>query len=756
MFKIVKKRYFIPSILSVFLLIGVSFKDDFFEISKQIEIFTTLFKTINQNYVDDTNPAELMDKAIKSMLADLDPYTNYFNEQDVIKFKINNTGEYTGIGAMITRKEDKLIIKEPYKGFPADKAGLKAGDEITQIGDVLLVDFKDDASQLMKGAKGTKININYLRQGKPMSTQLILDEVAVKAVPFYGMVDDKTGYIVLSQFNQKASYETKEALEKLKDDGATQIVLDLRGNPGGLLNEAVNICNLFVPKNEIIVTTKSKNSKYNNTYKTNKTKHFKQLQNNLEHNFAVREGLIEELKQLIDSGDSSIGDMFKKANDIRDRWKNAGAIPRDKYNILWNNYHFHMERFYDVIHLDKEARDLDLKNNLEQKQQIITKATALLNEEDVMKAFRELQLLHRVWKEEIGPVDREHREVIWNEFSEITKKMHDKREALYALARGKETENLALKNEIIVQIEALGTEKIDSHNGWQGQIKKLEILREAFFKAGKVPAEVTEETWAKFKNAVRAFNVHKNVFYKDIKHEQNDNLAKKIALVEKAKSLQESNDFNATTPIMKQIQDDWKKIGHVPRKYSDSIWNDFKLACNAYFDRMHEARNSENSEEVEAFEKKKAFLDELKDFTLVGEHKADLDAIKAHIATWKTFGKVPFNRRHIEGKFNKILDALFEKLSMSKKDTEMMRFSNRIEQLSENDNKRALEQEQFFIRKKIDEVQSEIFQLENNIQFISSSSKGENPFIKEVQKSIERHKDDLKLWKEKLQQIKDK
>lgn len=270
MFKLVKKRYFIPSILSVFLLIGVSFKDDFFEISKQIEIFTTLFKTINQNYVDDTNPAELMDKAIKSMLADLDPYTNYFNEQDVIKFKINNTGEYTGIGAMITRKEDRLIIKEPYKGFPADKAGLKAGDEITQIGDVLLADFKDDASQLMKGAKGTKIKINYLRQGKPMSTQLILDEVAVKAVPFYGMVDDKTGYIVLSQFNQKASYETKEALEKLKDDGATQIVLDLRGNPGGLLNEAVNICNLFVPKDEIIVTTKSKNSKYNNTYKTNK------------------------------------------------------------------------------------------------------------------------------------------------------------------------------------------------------------------------------------------------------------------------------------------------------------------------------------------------------------------------------------------------------------------------------------------------------------------------------------------------------
>ncbi len=266
--KKIKKRYFITFILSVFLFIGVSFKDDFFEISKQIEIFTTLYKTVNQNYVEETNPAELMDKAIKSMLADLDPYTNYFNEQDVIKFKINNTGEYTGIGALITRKEDKLIIKEPYKGYPADKAGLKAGDEITQIGDVKLADFKDDASQLMKGAKNTKIDIKYLRQGKPMTTQLILDEVDVKAVPFYGKIDDKTGYIVLSQFNAKASSETKEALEKLKEQGATQIVLDLRGNPGGLLNEAVNICGLFVPKGETIVTTKSKNSKYNNTNKT--------------------------------------------------------------------------------------------------------------------------------------------------------------------------------------------------------------------------------------------------------------------------------------------------------------------------------------------------------------------------------------------------------------------------------------------------------------------------------------------------------
>ncbi len=268
MFKKFKKRYIIPVVLSGFLVVGSSFREDFFEIAKQIEIFTNLFKTVNMNYVDETNPGEMMDKAIKSMLADLDPYTNYFNEGDVVKFKINNTGEYTGIGAMITRKEGKIIIKEPYKDYAADKAGLKAGDEIFQIGDVNLKDYKEDASALMRGAKNAKVEVKFNRQGKTQTATIVLDEVDVKAVPFYGKADDKTGYIVLSQFNRKASFETQAALLELKTQGAERIILDLRGNPGGLLNEAVNICNLFVPKGEVIVTTKSKIDKHNQSYKT--------------------------------------------------------------------------------------------------------------------------------------------------------------------------------------------------------------------------------------------------------------------------------------------------------------------------------------------------------------------------------------------------------------------------------------------------------------------------------------------------------
>ncbi|HTG65612.1 MAG TPA: S41 family peptidase [Flavobacterium sp.] len=263
-----KKKYIIPIVASAFLFIGSGFKDDFFEIAKQLEIFTTLFKELNTNYVDATNPGELMDSAIKGMLASLDPYTVYFNEQDVLKFKINNTGEYTGIGALITQKSGKLILREVYKNFPADKAGFKPGDEIIQIGDVVLADFKDDASQLLRGAKNTKIAIRYIRQGKTNTTEIVLDEVEIKSVPFFAKIDDKTGYIVLSRFNKKAANETKEALLELKKQGAERIVLDLRNNPGGLLNEAINICNLFVPKNEVIVTTKSINEKHNNIYKT--------------------------------------------------------------------------------------------------------------------------------------------------------------------------------------------------------------------------------------------------------------------------------------------------------------------------------------------------------------------------------------------------------------------------------------------------------------------------------------------------------
>ena len=499
---------------------------------------------------------------------------------------------------------------------------------------------------------------------------------------------------------------------------------------------------------------KTQFDEYYNLYKDRKNAHFKSLQTNLKSNLEVRLAIVEEMRELINPQED-IKDTLKHFNELRERWKNAGSIPKDKYNHVWNNYHFHVENFYDYLHLDREARDLDFKHNLEQKQKIILRVDELLQEDDIQKAFRELQDLHRMWKEDIGPVGKEHREEIWNLFSELTKRMHDKRELLFEKQHAIELENLERKKQIIADIEALATVKVNSHSQWVVQIGKVEALRTAFFNAGKVPAELNENTWSSFKNTVRDFNSFKNSFYKEIKKDQNDNLNKKNALVAQAQALQDSDDFETTTNTMKRIQDEWKQIGHVPRKSSDKVWGEFKTACNHYFDRLKELKNESNAQEMAAFEAKKDYLESLRDFELVGSHKEDLDAIKLHIANWKELGRVPHARRHIEGKFNKILDALFDKLSLSKKDTDMMRFSTRIDQLAENNDTRKLENEKIFIMRKIDEVQNEIFQLENNIQFFTNTknAKKENSIVLEVRKNIAIHKESLDVWKEKLAQL---
>lgn len=266
--KLLKKRIVIPFFALVIFLTGTAFQNDFFEIAKQIEIFTTLYKEVNMNYVDDTNPAELMDTAIKSMLNDLDPYTQFYNEQDVEAEKIRRTGDYTGIGANVRTMKDKLVIIEPYKDYPADKAGLKAGDEIIKIGNTVIANYKEDAGDLLKGSSGTKVDVTYLRQGKEHTASITRSEVEIDAVPHFSMVDDKTGYIVLDKFNNKASSQTGYAVKDLKAQGAERIILDLRGNPGGLLLEAVKIVNLFVPKGQLVVSTKSKVKKFNRSYYT--------------------------------------------------------------------------------------------------------------------------------------------------------------------------------------------------------------------------------------------------------------------------------------------------------------------------------------------------------------------------------------------------------------------------------------------------------------------------------------------------------
>lgn len=260
----------LATITAVFLSVSVAYVPDYFEISKQIDIFTTIFKEVNLYYVDETQPGELMDEAIESMLHSLDPYTNYIPEEMVEDYKIQTTGHYGGIGATIQQRDGELIITNAYEGFAADKAGLKPGDIIQEIdGKDVSGKSTDDVSKILKGAPGTKVEVKLKRADKSITKTIERDDVQVKSVPYFGMLENDIAYISLSSFTNKASSDIKKALKELREKNELKgIVLDLRGNPGGLLTEAVNVTNIFIDKNMEVVKTKGKLEEWEKTYKT--------------------------------------------------------------------------------------------------------------------------------------------------------------------------------------------------------------------------------------------------------------------------------------------------------------------------------------------------------------------------------------------------------------------------------------------------------------------------------------------------------
>lgn len=489
-------------------------------------------------------------------------------------------------------------------------------------------------------------------------------------------------------------------------------------------------------------------------YRNKLNDHYKSLEKNLKQNLADKLEIIEELKGLINV-EENINTTYKHFKDLQERWRNTGPIPRDKYNNAWNSYHHHVERFYDFLHLNRDLRDLDFKHNLDKKLKIIERAEELAQDDNMPRAFRELQELHKMWKEELGPVGKEHREVIWERFRAATKLINDKRQTYYKEIDKVYEKNLEVKHDIIAQIDAINSQEGNTHGAWQKKIKEVDALRNAFFNAGKVPIKVNEATWAKFKDSVRTFNKQKNSFYKGLKKEQYENLKKKLELIKIAEDNKDSEDLEVTTALMKKIQSDWKKIGHVPRKDSDKIWKQFKTACNYYFDRLHANRNAENKESLEAFNKKHELLDALKSLTLTNDKEKDLATLKEQINQWKNIGRVPNDKRYIESKFQKTIDGLFSNMDMDKNEVEMIKFENKLDSLNKaSEDTKNLDNERSFIRKKIDEVKSQINQLENNLQFFSNAS-DDNPLVEEVRNNIKAHKESLVLWNSKLKKIKE-
>ncbi|MBU2526502.1 MAG: DUF349 domain-containing protein [Bacteroidetes bacterium] len=488
-------------------------------------------------------------------------------------------------------------------------------------------------------------------------------------------------------------------------------------------------------------------------YKEKRNHYYKELEHALQSNLQTRLEIIEEVKSLLNL-EENIQTTYKHFRELQERWKQAGPVPRANYNDVWRTYHHHVEIFYDFMDLNKDLRDLDFKHNLEEKLKILERAETLKSESDIPKMFRELQLLHKIWKEDLGPVAKEHREEIWDRFSAITKDLHQKRQDFIKNQDAIYQANLEVKNQLISSLETL-SEPTDKHSEWQRRIAEVEKLRASFFKAGRVPQASNEITWKRFKKALRNFNHNKNEFYKNLKKDQQDNLNKKMALLEKAKSFKDSEDWDTVTPMMKQIQAEWKEIGHVPRKFSDKIWHDFKEACNHYFNRLHANKNKGSQKDQEVIGQKKQLIETLSNinFEKLEDKTAVVQNLKDILDKWHSLPRTDVDQRSINGKFYRNFENASKKAGLSKEEVDMLRFNNRIEHLSEKDDD-ALYRERVYLRKRIDEVKDEIRQLENNIQFFNVSDPS-NPLFRDVQKNIENLKHELEVLKEKLKAIRE-
>jgi hypothetical protein len=487
---------------------------------------------------------------------------------------------------------------------------------------------------------------------------------------------------------------------------------------------------------------KSKYNKLLSEYKKQKDIYYSNLEKQLKDNLEKRAQVIEDLKTLIETADTKT--MYKQFRDLQNIWRSIGPVPKTKYNDTWKIYHHHVERFYDLLHLSNDFRDLDFKNNLEEKLKLIEKAEFLAEMQDVNAAFKELQDLHKIWKEDIGPVAREMRDDVWNKFSAATKIIHDKRHDHFKSMKSKYAEIIDAKMLVIAEILSYDSSKNKTHNDWQKSIKDIEALRKKYFDAGKLPYSKSESIWKKFKEATKQFNQQKNKFYKQEKSTQQKNLQAKLDLIKIAESIKDSEDWETTTNTFKKIQSDWKKIGHVPRKFSDDIWNKFKTSCNYYFDRYHNQKNTLSDDQKEIIAKKTAFLENLKVDDFLTK-----DTVTHLMNSWNEFGSTPRGSKAVDVKFNKFIDNVLSKLSLDKSEIVLLKFKNIINGYLANNDTRKLDSELTFIRKKIDESVREIQQLENNLSFFSNAS-DDNPMVKSVHKNIDTYKKGLKIWKAKL------
>ncbi len=455
-------------------------------------------------------------------------------------------------------------------------------------------------------------------------------------------------------------------------------------------------------------------------------------------NLEYRQNIIERLKNLYTNSEPGTN-LFKSIREIKEDWAKAGQVAKSEFKILNNNYFHHLNQFYQMLDLNKEFLEQEYSHNLEKRQHIIERAKQLEHEPVIQKALNELQYLHKLWKEEAEPVSEEYREKTWEEFKEISNKIHERKSELSAAIETEQAANLEKKNQIIAEIKKL-TEPAETpnHNYWQNAIRQVEDLRSEFLKTGSVPRKLSNQNWNDFKAILRTFNTTKNTYYKSLKGSQQANLEEKLKLIQTAKDNHNNEEWDVSVPLFKKLQEDWKKIGHVPKSMTNKIWDEFRDACNTFFNNYREKSNASTDNWKENYKNKKAILDELK---TVSDEEGSIEKIEAIKTAWNNIGKVPRDKISINTEFNK---TLREKLKLNK----INEYDLKEEGLSEN----QLTDKARKIKNQISDLEAEIVKLENNLAFFKNPSK-DNPLLRDTFNSIDDKKAHLETLKQNLHNI---
>ena len=486
-----------------------------------------------------------------------------------------------------------------------------------------------------------------------------------------------------------------------------------------------------------------------NIFRDNKLKYNETLEAQKVVNLQQKNAILEELKQLINS-EETLKKTYDEFRNLQDRWKEIGQVPATEITNLWNNYHFLVEKFYDKVKINRELRDLDLKKNLEAKIELCEKTEELLLEKSVTKAFKLLQKYHDEWKE-IGPVPQEKKDEIWERFKNTTDKINQVRREHYSKIQEEQQANYDAKVAICEKIEEVLNDSINSIGAWQKKSNDVNDLFKVWKTLGPAQKKLNDEIWARFKGSMDAFFSNKKEFFSRLKEQQLENYNRKLQLCVEAEALADSKEWKKATDRIKKLQEEWKKIGPVPKRHSDKIWKRFRSACDAFFTSKSEHFSGVKGVEEENLRLKRELLERIKAYEIKKERSENMEAIKAFQREWMAIGYVPMKHKDsIQDEYRKSIDALFDKMKINENELSTAEYRNMVEGMKDDpDSRDKVRRERNILTNKITKLREEIIVLENNIGFFSNSKQSEI-MRAEYEKKINRAKNDVKVLEAKL------